>query len=191
MEFLADLVKILVPSSLVLYAMYTIVRAFTQKELQQSQLLLETQFQQSKAELALKQKEVELKNKSEILPIRLQAYERLALLLERNSPAQIIPRLNNPEFTVGMLQYVLVQNIREELAHNLSQQMYVSQEAWNLVNKAIEEMITLINNVALTIPEEENGIELSKKILVTAKEHNINPAEDALQYLKKEIQQFF
>ncbi len=191
MEFLADLVKILLPASLVLYAMYAMVRTFTQKELQQHQLLLDTQFQQTKAEIALKQKEVELKNKSEILPIRLQAYERLALLLERCSPSQIVPRLNNPEFTVGMLQYVFVQNIREELAHNLSQQMYVSQESWNLVTNAIEEMITLINNVAITLKEEDNGLELSKKILMTAKEFQLNPTEDALQYLKKEIQQFF
>jgi hypothetical protein len=191
MELLADLLKVLLPAALVLYAMYLTAKSFINKDIQQAKMLAETNTQNKQAEVLEKQKEIELKNKEITLPIRLQAYERMCLFLERISPTQLIPRLNNPEFTVGLFQAILIQEIRNEYAHNLSQQMYISNEAWDLVVKSMEEMILLINNSTLAFDEELPGIELAKQVLVNSRSLGVNPTRDALQFLKDEMRQLF
>lgn len=180
MELLTELVKLIIPAGIVLYAMYLVVRSFVNKEIEQA-----------KIQLALKQKEVDLKNKEQTLPIRLQAYERMGLFLERISPAQLIPRVNKPEFTVGLFQQVLIQEIRSEYGHNLAQQMYMTEEAWNLIKRAMEETILLINNSMIDLDEDGPGIELAKRILINSREHDINPTAEALSFLKTEVSQLF
>lgn len=191
MELVADLLKVLLPAALVLYAMYLTVKSFINKDIQQAKTLAEANAQIKQAEVLEKQKEIELKNKEITLPIRLQAYERMCLFLERISPTQLIPRLNNPEFAVGLFQAILIQEIRNEYAHNLSQQMYISNEAWDLVVKAMEEMILLINNSTLDFDEDLPGIELAKQVLVNSRSLGVNPTRDALQFLKDEMRQLF
>ncbi|GAB4396005.1 MAG: hypothetical protein OHK0053_08400 [Microscillaceae bacterium] len=191
MEFWTELLKIFLPTALVLYGMYLVVLTFVRKELVQLEKSQATQLKMQEAELLLKQKEVELKNKENVLPIRLQAYERLVLYLERISPPQIIPRLNHPEFSVGMLQQLLIQEIRNEFTHNLSQQMYISEEAWMLIKKATEETILLINNSSVGLHEDALSLELAKKILENARAHGIYPTEEALVFLKTEVKGLF
>ncbi|NJL14659.1 MAG: hypothetical protein HC913_17765 [Microscillaceae bacterium] len=191
MEFWTELLKIFLPTALVLYGMYLVVLTFARKELVQLEKSQATQLKMQEAELALKQKEVELKNKENVLPIRLQAYERLVLYLERISPPQIIPRLNHAEFSVGMLQQLLIQEIRNEFTHNLSQQMYISEEAWTFIKKATEETILLINNSSVGLHEDAPSLELAKKILENARAHGIYPTEEALVFLKTEVQGLF
>ncbi|MCU0446149.1 MAG: hypothetical protein MUE85_14680 [Microscillaceae bacterium] len=191
MELVADLLKVLLPAALVLYAMYLTVKSFINKDIQQAKTLAEANAQIKQAEVLEKQKEIELKNKEITLPIRLQAYERMCLFLERISPTQLIPRLNNPEFAVGLFQAILIQEIRNEYAHNLSQQMYISNEAWDLIVKAMEEMILLINNSTLELHEDSPGIELAKQVLIISRDLGVNPTRDALQFLKDEMRQLF
>ncbi|MCS6821753.1 MAG: hypothetical protein NZ551_07780 [Microscillaceae bacterium] len=177
MDLLIDILKITLPAGLVLYAMYLVVKSLAQKELQEKQLELKRIIQE--------------KNTEHILPIRLQAYERLGLLLERISPTNLVMRLNNAEFSVGLFQHILVNEIRNEFAHNLSQQMYISDEAWLLTRKAVEETILFINNVASSLPEDNNGTELAKKLLETVASQNVYPTQEALQFLKAELRQMF
>lgn len=187
MELIEDLLKISLPAALVMYGIYLTVQAFVKKELGQIEQIREEQT----AALEMKKQEARIKEKNELLPIRLQAYERVCLLLERISPAQLIPRVNNPEFSVGLFQQVLIQEIRNEFGHNISQQMYVSDEAWLLTKQAMEETIMLINNTAANLPEGAPGLELAKAILENVRQHEIRPTSNALQYLKNEIREFF
>lgn len=191
MDVIIEIIKILLPAGLVLYAMYLVVRSFVYKEIQEAKAASETDQQRQLAELQLKKQEVELKNKEQILPIRLQAYERMCLFLERISPAQLIPRLNNQELNVGLMQHLLIQEIRNEFAHNLAQQIYISNDAWLMVRKAMEETILLINNSSLELADEAPGYELSKKILENAHQLGINPTEDSLNFIKDEIRDLF
>lgn len=191
MEFAIELVKILVPSAILLYAMFLVIRTFVNKEIQQLRENTRAQVEMRQADMAIKQKEVELKNKEQVLPTRLQAYERMCLFLERISPTQLVPRVNNPEFSVGLFHQVLIQEIRNEFAHNLSQQMYVSDDAWLLITKAMEEMIVLVNNSMMGVNEDAPGWELGKKVLENVREHNIEPTKDALQFLKDEVRTLF
>ena len=140
---------------------------------------------------AQKQKLLELKFKSKelITPIRLQAYERLAMYLERINPNSLIMRTNNSNLTVSLYQTLLVNTIRNEFEHNLSQQVYVSHQVWESLKMAKEETIRIINLSAARLSPTAPSIELSSKILeISATEI---PSDKALKMLKDEIQMFY
>jgi hypothetical protein len=126
-----------------------------------------------------------------ILPLRLQAYERIILFLERISPNNLIMRLNKPEMSSVQLQSALVKVIREEFEYNLSQQLYISLKAWELVKNAKEETIKLINVASGKIPENASSGELIKIILDLSLETESLTVNIAIDEIKKEIQKIF
>jgi hypothetical protein len=126
-----------------------------------------------------------------ILPLRLQAYERIILFLERISPNNLIMRLNKPEMSSIQLQSALVKVIREEFEYNLSQQLYISLKAWELVKNAKEETIKLINVASGKIAETATSGELAKIILDMTVEKESLPVNAAIDEIKKEIQKIF
>src|ERR1700709_769344 len=71
---------------------------------------------------------VELKKtiSSQTLPLRLQAYERLVLFVDRVNPANMLIRLNGTAFSAAELHALAVTEIRSEYQHNVTQQLYVS-----------------------------------------------------------------
>jgi len=126
-----------------------------------------------------------------ILPLRLQAYERFVLFLERISPSNLILRLNTPDITVSQLQSLLVRTIRDEYEYNLSQQLYISGHAWELIRNANEEMIALINRAALKAGNEALAGDFVKTVFELAFEKGKLPSELALDEIKKEMQKYF
>ena len=130
-------------------------------------------------------------NQKLITPLRLQAYERLVMLLERISPNALVMRTNYPTKTCDQLQTELLQSIRSEFEHNLSQQLYVSEEAWNSVKNAKNYTVALINNAAKDVNGKAPAIELSRKILDRSMELEQQITEKALNEIKREIQQLF
>jgi len=130
-------------------------------------------------------------NQKLITPIRLQAYERLVLLLERISPESLVMRADYPAKTCKQLHSELLQTIRAEFDHNLSQQLYVSVEAWKNVRDAKNYAIALINNAAKGMEESAPAIELSRRILDMTMELEHPVFEKAINELKREIQQIF
>src|SRR5882762_3337387 len=115
MEALIEFGKILIPASVVLYAVYLMVRVFITREIE------------------LKKLEVRSRSIETILPARLQAYERITLLLERISPQNLLIRLNNPAYSARDFQKILLDEIRNEYNHNASQQIYMSEEVWSQI----------------------------------------------------------
>lgn len=180
MEAVIEIIKITLPAGLVLYAMFLVIRSFTNKELNEKYAVLKAQEQERLVE-----------NRKESLPIRLQSYERACLLLERISPGNLLRRLHSDDLVVGVFQQVLLHEINNEFNHNLSQQLYMSDEAWNAVRQAVQESIMLVNNSASMLEDEAPGVELAKKILENAREHEINPTIAALSYVKEEARGLF
>jgi hypothetical protein len=128
-------------------------------------------------------------NKSVIAPVRLQAYERMALFLERIEPNQLILRLNDGNTPNADLRVLLISSIRAEFEHNLSQQIYLSSDVWNQICNAKEETIRIINVSSGKIAQDAPGIELVTSILEqTAGQSPIAPAMEAL---KEEIRLIF
>ncbi len=173
MNAFIDLIKILIPASLVLYAVYLMVRSFIQREID------------------LKKLEVRTRSIETILPARLQAYERMALFLERISPQNLLIRLNAPGYAARDFQKLLLDEIRNEYNHNVSQQVYMSEEVWNQIRNAKEDLIILINEASSRVTMDSTSIDLSKKIFEMVMDKKVDPIGHALSELKKEIQQIF
>ncbi len=172
-DFLEDLVKIIVPAAAVMYGMYLVVKSFLNKEFERRLI------------------EFKLKNTETILPIRLQAYERMALFLERISPSSLLIRLNQPSLTVAQFQQLLISQIREEMSHNFSQQVYMSDNAWKLIKTAMDDIVNVINTAAQEVPADAKGVELGKKIFEKLLQRDQDPVNQALIYLKSELQRLF
>ncbi len=124
-------------------------------------------------------------------PLRLQAYERMILFLERISPNSLIPRLQTSSMTAKQLQIEMLSLIRAEFEHNLAQQLYMSTQAWDVIISAKENIIKLINISADEISPEKPSIELSQKIMTHWILINPTPIRTAIDFLKKEAQQIF
>lgn len=164
-----DILKIVLPALLVFLAGY--LALFT---------MLKNERERRKAEM--------LFNTSKItVPLRLQAYERLTLFLERISPESILMRVNKPHMSCADLHSALLGNIRAEWEHNLSQQLYVSKAAWDLVRNAKENIIKIINLSAEHIEPEEKAIVLSQKIFDIMVNLDTNPVAIATSFLKNEV----
>ena len=173
MDALIEFGKIIIPASLVLYAVFLTVRSFIAKEIE------------------LKRLEIRTRSIETILPARLQAYERMTLFLERIAPQNLLIRLNNPGYSARDFQKILLDEIRNEYNHNVSQQVYMSEEVWNQVRNAKEDLIIAINDSASQLPADANSIDLSKKIFEAVMNKNVDLITHALIELRKEIQQTF
>ena len=126
------------------------------------------------------------------LPLRLQAYERLTLLLERITPTNIISRVNKPGMSARDLQLSLISNIRLEFEHNLSQQIYVSSPVWMMIVQVKEEIISIINHVSADLPEAATGKDLSRAIIeYFINNEKVMPTQKALDTLKTEVKKIF
>lgn len=84
--------------------------------------------------------------KNNFLPLKIQAYERLALFLERIAPEQLLTKMSKENIdNVSTLHQYMLDVLRQEYEYNMSQQIYVSRKAWLSVVSAKEEMIQIIN----------------------------------------------
>lgn len=97
--------------------------------------------------------------------LQLQAYERLILLTDRIALPNLIQRLNQPGLGARDMQGLLTQSIRQEFEHNITQQIYVSAEAWDAVRNYKEQNLLIINQVSSFLPPEASGVDLNKHLL--------------------------
>ena len=134
---------------------------------------------------------VEVETQKIIFPLRLQAYERIILFLERITPTNLIMRMNLSEMNVLQLQSALIRTIKEEFEYNLSQQLYISFTAWELVKNAKEETIKLIHLSAGKLEATAPSAELVRMILETTVQQDSLPVNEALTEVKKEVQKLF
>ena len=125
-------------------------------------------------------------SQKEISPLRMRAYERLALLLERTTPEHMLIDLNLAEMTPLQVQAHLMQTIRQEYDHNLSQQIYVSDEVWELVENAKNQTIAFVNSIAQQTPPETNSLDYAKTLITAYRTNGDTPNDIALQALKNE-----
>lgn len=172
MNPMIELLKILIPAGAVFAAAYFLVKRFLDND--------------------QKRREHELKRSAQglITPLKIQAYERIVIFLERINPNSLVIRVNKNGMNSRQLHNELITAVKTEYEHNLSQQIYVSYGAWELVKNAKEEVIQLINISSSKVAVEANSSELAIMILnITANLNKKLPNEIALEYLKKEIAQ--
>jgi hypothetical protein len=114
-----------------------------------------------------RRREMELlsKNKGITLSLRLQAYERLLLFLERNSPTSLVLRLQPQSRTNAELHAAVIAAIREEFEHNLTQQLYVSAALWEQFVLAKNKLMQDINSLTADAAPDNSSMQLAQKIL--------------------------
>ncbi len=123
------------------------------------------------------------------LPIRLQAYERLTLFLERISPAKLVLRVKPSGTKAIDYQNMLIANIQQEFEHNLAQQIYVTNGCWNALVTAKNATIQIIRTATANV-EVETADQLREKIIENTLQEDI-PTNLALSYLKNEVKKQF
>ncbi|HEY9123758.1 MAG TPA: hypothetical protein PK252_08955 [Bacteroidales bacterium] len=135
--------------------------------------------------------ELLLKTHEMMMPLRLQAYERLILFLERISIDMLLTRHSRSGITSRQLHTELLSSIRKEFEHNISQQLYVSAKAWEMIKNARAEIVKIINLAAESTDPKAPGIDLSKKILEDISNIDKLPLQKAIDYIKQEAKEIF
>ncbi|MFD1466696.1 hypothetical protein ACFQ48_00555 [Hymenobacter caeli] len=173
--YLFELLKIILPALIVAGSIYLLFKQYLEKD--QQRRLIEMRLDSSKA----------------TLPLRLQAYERVVLLLERISPNNVLVRLSSAGQTAPDFHRLLQQEIRAEYEHNISQQLYLSADTWALVREAKESVLTMVNRAyhGLQNPAQTRGTELAKRILEGLMTDAAEPTAQALAAVKREAASLF
>ena len=122
-----------------------------------------------------------------ILPVRLQAYERMALFLERIMPQKLLLRVKPVSNDKDTYEELLVKHIEQEYDHNMAQQIYVSEDCWNIINAAKNATIQLTRKAAM---QADNADSLREEILNEMLEKPA-PSTAALSFLKKEVSELY
>jgi len=100
-----------------------------------------------------------------MLPVKLQAYERLVLLAERIALPNLVGRINQGDISAKEMQSLLTQTIKQEFDHNITQQLYVTPAAWDAISNLKEQNILIINQVSSFLPATASGADLNKGLM--------------------------
>lgn len=122
----------------------------------------------------------------EISPIRLRAYERLCLLLERTTPERMLGDMNLGEMTIFDVQQQILRTLKLEYDHNLSQQIYVSNEVWDKLISARDQMASFAIAMTKQVPPESNAQGYAEVLIRAYHSNGDTPNQLALDALKQE-----
>ncbi len=173
MNVFIEILKIMIPGLIVFFTSYFLVKMFINKE-------------KYGKELEIRKKHIE-----KSLPLRLQAYERMILFLERISPNQLIMRVMRKEMKASQLQMAMIQTIRQEYEHNISQQLYISNAAWEHVKNAKEEMIQMVNTITGKLNDNASATDLGSLIIKEVAEKKNFSVFLAINSIKNEVRVLF
>ncbi len=174
MDAFFEILKIILPAVAVFVAAFLIVKRFLDND--------------------QKRREHELRksNQAAITPLRLQSYERIIIFLERINPNTLVVRVNKMGMSANQLHLELIKTVKSEYEHNVSQQIYMSYNAWELVKTTKEEIIKLINISSTKVANDAPGNELAMMILnITSNLNKKLPNDVAIEFIKKEVNQSF
>lgn len=139
--------------------------------------------------------ELKKASQKEISPTRLRAYERLALVLERTQPEALVMGLSErleaageslASLSVMKMQQELLRTIRLEFDHNLSQQVYVSDETWAKIIGARDEIAAFVSAMAMQLPKESTAMDYAKVLMTAYRQNGETPHQIAMEALKEE-----
>lgn len=167
--FLLDIVKYTVAGIGVVWIAFYLIKPYLDKQ-DQLQLL---EFKKSIS--------------TQTLPLRLQAYERMVLFIERINPANMLIRLKAGDYTAAELHALVINEVRNEYQHNITQQIYVSLRAWGVVKQLKNDTLSIVNNAVKALPENAGGMDLSKLILAHLSQLENDPYDTGLSHIRKDL----
>ncbi|RMF04482.1 MAG: hypothetical protein D6772_00500 [Bacteroidetes bacterium] len=173
MKLLFDLLKITVPALLVGATAY---------------LMLRTLFRQQNA---LKAKEIQAERQGVTLPLRLQAYERLSILVERLAIPGLLLRTSREGMQAATLRIALLMSIQQEFEHNISQQVYVSEQLWSIIKATRDDAVQFIDLVSEKVDKKAEGQVLANALLRFAEQRDGDPIATAQAAIRREAASLF
>lgn len=173
LEQFLEILKYTLPSLIVLISVYLIIKQFVGQSLAKHRI------------------EAFSDNQKLLTPLRLQAYERVILLLERITIEALALRLQVPGMSARQLQILMLENIRKEFNHNLSQQLYVSEKSWSAVKNCKEQIIRIINVAGTQMKTDSKASDLTRLAMQLYSENQSMLIEHSIEIIKKEASATF
>ena len=167
MDFFFEILKLTLPAFIVFLTVHTLLKQYLGKQYEMQ--VLDIKKSQQKA----------------TLPLRLTAYERLSLFCERISLSNLILRLRTQESTVETLKYAMMMAVQQEFEHNITQQIYVSENLWEIIKIAKEDTLACIDEAASSLNPKSDSSELISS-LIQVMSGRIQPLDRALVAIKNE-----
>lgn len=167
-DLFIEIVKYSMPAIVAFITIYMIMKQFLEHQLRKESM------------------DIRRLNQQAITPVRLQAYERVVLLMERIHPAHLAMRMNGLKPTAGELHLEMLSIVKQEYDHNLTQQIYLSRGLWEAIKKAKEESVKMINVAASQVSPQAPAIDLVRKVLELVMEIENIPAQVAIDAIKRE-----
>ncbi len=120
------------------------------------------------------------------IPLRLQAYERLSLFCERIAIPNLVLRLRSEDMTTGDLRIAMMIAVQQEFEHNITQQVYVSDQLWQIIKIARDDVINVINVIYQNTTPSSDARSYAQALFVELQNREMEPLERALVAIKKE-----
>ncbi len=168
LEIILEIIKITVPALIVYFTAYNLLKTYLEKEQQRRSL----KYQQA--------------NKQVTIPMRLQAYERLSLLCERIAVPNLLLRLKSSASTAQELKMAMLLTIQQEFEYNITQQVYVSEQLWSIIQIARDNTVTFIEEVSKQVNPGDDAKVLARAFLEQLQKHPELSLEKALSAIRKE-----
>lgn len=169
METFLEILKFTIPSIIALLGVYLVIdKIFKQEQKRRDFEIFKLQ-------------------RDQIMPRRLQAYERMSLFLSRIQPESMLTRFSFDRLDAVQLQQLLLQAVRQEFEHNAGQQVYVSRKVWALVLNSRESICQLINMAAAKCEPGAKALELARNMLEMYAYSDETPIELCMAQMRREI----
>ena len=166
---LLEIIKVTVPALIVFFTVRTIMREYFNKEYQ------------------LKNLDNQKSHHSTALPLKLQAYERLSLFCERIAVPTLLFRLKQERMSAQELRLSMLLSIQQEYEHNITQQVYVSAQLWEIIKIARDDSVNTISLAMESLNKQASADELFQAVIkIIEQRGGITAVDKALQAIKKE-----
>jgi len=169
-DIVIDLLKLIIPAAIVFFVGHYFISKF---------------FNQERERRDHEMKKLKFDN---ISPLKIQAYERLTIFLDRITPENLILRNAAKDLNATQFKHKMVRAVQEEFNHNISQQLYISDQSWTMIKLAMEYVLGTIEACYKVLPENSKGTDLGKAILIELQSRDKKPVQGAIAFLKKEVE---
>ncbi len=168
LEALLEIIKITVPALVVFFTVQALLTQYLDKQYQ------------------LRQLELRRTQQDTTVPLRLQAYERLTLFCERIAIPNLVLRLRSEEATAANLRMAMLVAIQQEFEHNITQQVYISDQLWQIIQLAQNEVVSVINIVSENVDPKADAQVFSQALFDFLEEKEIKALDTARAAIRKE-----
>ena len=173
MDTLLEIIKITIPALIVFLTVYFLLKNFIE------------------GQERMKMLEIREKQQQTSTPMRMQAYERLSLFCERISIQNLVLRLEKEGLNSAQFQLTLLLAIQQEYEHNITQQVYVSEQLWQIIKMAKEDTVNFVSLVAESVSPKAEAQEFATALMDFIGKRPISGTEQALIAIKKEASLLF